>query len=363
MFKAFDSYIFSCHETQNTGHDILLYTTQWASRNLLDDKTNAISCLSTKENEEFGDTAALTPALFPGHHQLLHYRNAMRSQKILFGGGAVFQSEGEIQIKRRMLHLSNKHLSRCVGVSLGPFNSIQAEKECAKFLNECGFIGVRDIQSLEIAQALAPRANVHLTFDLSPLMLCHKTNKVVPIERKGVMFNFCHPEIAQLNSLNHNMTRKQLLEAIDTVKEVWNETNEPIYFVDLNGHPKSGDFHIHEQIITRLPGHIPILHIAYDPNPFRVLQRIAGFKAIVSMRLHGSILGFLTETPVISISYSEKCNSWCQQIGISQDYQHDAHYICPTTIASSLSKGIRDGFLFPQMTIQESIQLAKLNWS
>ena len=78
-----------------------------------------------------------------------------------------------------------------MGVGIGPFESHEAEKVCAKFLNECGFIGVRDPQSLVIAQTIAPNANVKLTFDLSPLMLCHQTKRLVDIERNGIMFNFC----------------------------------------------------------------------------------------------------------------------------------------------------------------------------
>jgi polysaccharide pyruvyl transferase WcaK-like protein len=362
MLKKYDSYIVGYYGMKNTGDDVLLYTTQWACTHLLSDNNNAISCAPSAENPEFNHKPSLTDSKFRGHQRLMHYRNALLSKKTLFGGGSVLHSERDIQLKRHMISLSGRQFSRCVGVGIGPFESVGAERACAKFLNECGFVGVRDPHSYEIAQALSPHANVQLTFDLAPLMLCHEVNKVVPVERKGIMFNFCQQAIDPKGTLNKNDEKKRLTEAVNAIAEVWRQTKEPIYLVDFNGHDHFGDFHIHQQIMARVPSYIPISHIEYDPNPFRVLQRIAGFKAVVSMRLHGSILGFLTDTPVISINYHSKCYNWCSQVGVPEQYQLDAQHICAEKLANQLYTGIGTGFSLPTMTVEESIQSAKSNW-
>jgi polysaccharide pyruvyl transferase WcaK-like protein len=363
MLKKFDSYIVGYYGMQNTGDDVLLYTTQWASQRFLNDKKSAISCVSNNHRSEFDHTAALPVPSFKGHQRLLHYRNALSSKKILFGGGSVLHSEKDIQLKRHLIRLAGPNASRCVGVGIGPFESLGAEKACAKFLNECGFVGVRDPESLAIANALSPKANVKLTFDLAPLMLCHDINKVIPVERKGIMFNFCQQAINPLGDVDSNGEKKRLFEAIELIERVWNETHQPIHLVDFNGHPKLGDFHIHQQIMARVSGQVDISHIEYDPNPFRVLQRIAGYRAIVSMRLHGSILGFLTRTPVISINYHSKSYSWCNQVGVPKEYQFDAHHLCPEELTRQLLVGIGTGFAQPSMSIDQSIDYALSNWS
>ena len=362
MFKKFDAYLMGYYGMKNTGDDALLYSSRWAMHHILAYKKNLVSSTSSINCSEFGDILALPKAKFRGHHRLLHYKNALLSENIIFGGGSVLHSEKDIEFKRHLVALTQGKLSRCVGVGIEPFESTSAEKSCAKFLAECSFVGVRDADSLAVANAIAPKANVKLTFDLAPLLLCHQSNRLVAIERKGVMFNFCQQAIDALGHTNVNNERRHIKMAIETIKKVWQSTNEDIYLLDFNGHPILGDFHLHQQIISGLPDYIPVIHIPYDPNPFRVLQRMAGFKVAVSMRLHAAILSYLANTPAISIIYHLKCKSWCRQIGVPEQYQFDVGDLCPKTLADTVTKGLELGFDLPKMNTDEAIKATLLNW-
>jgi polysaccharide pyruvyl transferase WcaK-like protein len=362
MFKKHDAYLMGYYGMQNTGDDVLLYATRWASHHLLGATDNIVNSATHISNEEFGDIQGINRSLFKGHHRLLQYKNALQSAKVIFGGGSVLHSEKDIQFKRHLIALANRQDSRCVGVGIGPFSSVAAEKVCAKFLNECGFVGVRDPESFAIAQDIAPLAKVKLTFDLAPLLLCHQTQRLVPIERKGIMFNFCQQAIDPFGNVDQDSEQRRLQMAVESIKLTWQHTQEPICLFDFNGHQQFGDFHLHQEILSRLPSHISVTHIPYDPNPFRVLQRIAGFKASVSMRLHSTILSFLANTPSLSINYHKKCWSWCEQIGMPEAYRFDAQNIVPEQLATQLEVGIGTGFAKPNLKPDDAVQAALLNW-
>jgi polysaccharide pyruvyl transferase WcaK-like protein len=362
MFKQYHAYLTGYYGMQNTGDDVLLYTTRWASHHLLGATHNKVSSASLIRCEEFGDIQAMPDSRFRGQQRLSHYRNALQSEKVIFGGGSVLHSTKDIQFKRHLIKLAGRKESRAVGVGLGPFESLEAENACAKFLNECGFTGVRDPESLAIAQAIAPKANVMLTFDLAPLMLCHQTNRLIDIERNGIMFNFCQQAVDAFGNVDQNNEQNRIDMAVAAIEQTWQQTQEPIFLLDFNNHWQFGDFSIHQQIMARVSSEVPMTHIGYDPNPFKVLQRIAGFKATVSMRLHSAIMSFMANTPALSINYHKKCRSWCNQVGVPEAYQFDAQNIDPQQLSQQLSQGVGTGFAKPTMKPDEAVQAALLNW-
>ena len=363
MFKQFNAYIVGYYGMQNTGDDALQYATRWASHHLLSSQSNLVSSATDRKCPEFGDIQGIPDGLFRGHQRLLHYKNALQSEKVIFGGGSVFHTKSDIQFKRHLIALAGKKQSRCVGVGLGPFSSMSAEKACATFLSECGFIGVRDKQSYDIAINLCPEANVELTFDLAPILLCHQKNKLVEIERSGIMFNFCQQAIDAYGSTDDKIELKRIQSAVECIEKTYIETGEPIYLVDFNGHSTFSDFKVHNKIMNQLSENVPVTHIQYDPNPFRVLQRIAGFKASVCMRLHASIMSFMAKTPSISINYHSKCEAWCDQIGMAKEYQFDALEVSADNLTNTLIKSIGINFAYPAMTTQEAIDATLLNWN
>jgi polysaccharide pyruvyl transferase WcaK-like protein len=362
MFKRFNAYIVGYYGQNNTGDDALLYSARWASHHLLYSQNNIVSSATNSKCQEFGDIKAIPKGLFRGHQRLLHYKNALQSEKVIFGGGSVLHTESDIQLKRHIIALAGREQSRCIGVGLGPFTTLGAENACVKFLSECGFIGFRDKQSYDMAKSLCPDANVELTFDLAPIMLCNQKNKLVEIERSGIMFNFCQQAIDAYGNTNNKIEFRRIQSAIEIIERIWLETSEPIYLVDFNAHCCFGDFQIHRKIIEQLHENISVTHIQYDPNPFRVLQRIAGFKASVCMRLHASIMSFMVKTPSISINYHNKCKSWCEQIGMSEEYQFDALEVCSNSVANALKKCLGTEFTKPILTTEEAIKASLLNW-
>jgi polysaccharide pyruvyl transferase WcaK-like protein len=118
MFKRTNAYIVGYYGMHNTGDDALLYAARWASHHLLASKSNIVSSASNSKSEEFGDIKAMSQGLFRGHQRLVHYKNALQSEKIIFGGGSVLHTQTDIQLKRHLIALAGREHSRCVGVGL-----------------------------------------------------------------------------------------------------------------------------------------------------------------------------------------------------------------------------------------------------
>jgi polysaccharide pyruvyl transferase WcaK-like protein len=261
------------------------------------------------------------------------------------------------------MSLSSAQQSRAVGVSLGPFQSVSAEKACAKFLNDCGFVGVRDNKSLAIAQAISPNANVIKTFDLAPLLLCANRYKPLESERKGIALALCPIAINPMGDVNLQAENQRIDDICQLLSIFYKNTGESITLLEFNGHSSLGDWHINSPIIDRLQSKMPLTVKPYNPDPFAVLQDIASYKALISMRLHGSVLGYLAKTPILSLNYHEKCLGWCEQIGLAKDYQFNLVEQSIDDILSPLEQGLTHGFSTPTLAIADALQMALSNWS
>ncbi len=364
-FKSTDAYIVGYYGMQNSGDDALMYATAWGANKYLSCDHNKIGL--------YGDHNRHTPATqqlnlnfkqsFPGQNRLAHYKAAIKSKRIIFGGGAVLHSTTDINLKRHLMSLASPEKSRAVGVSIGPFQSVAAEKACARFLNECAFVGVRDANSLAIANSIAPQAKVEKTFDLAPLLLC--ANKFVQpsTPRKGIALALCSVAIDPMGKIDLVAEQQRLNQLCQLITTLYNNTGEAITLIEFNGHSVLGDWVINNAIKARLSNKIPLIIKPYNPNPFAVMNDLASYKALISMRLHGSILGYLAKTPVLSINYHQKCAGWCQQIGLAESYQLNIAEQQISQLIEPLEQGLTQGFIAPKLPVSVALNKALLNWS
>lgn len=365
MFKKYDAYLVGYYGMQNTGDDALMYASAWAAKSMLGCNNTIVGLYGDYTRETHCENKLLLryKQQFSGQNRLLHYKTAMQSKRIIFGGGSVLHSETDINLKRQLMFLSNPKKSLAVGVGLGPFNSVAAEKSCAKFLNECGYVGVRDNESLSIALALAPKANVHKTFDLAPLLLCSKKLKPQLNERKGIALTLCSVAIDAMGKTDNAEEEKRVEQFATLISKLYEKTGEPITLIEFNGHSSLGDWNINNKIVARLSNKVPVTIKKYDPNPIALLENLSSYKAILSMRLHGSILGYLANTPVLSINYHSKCKGWCDEIGLPEDYQIDLVNLDTEKIISQITTGILMDFKRPTLTINTALKNSLSNWS
>lgn len=355
------SYLVGYYGMKNIGDDALMNVAAWGAKECLhSDEISISSPIPLKLCSGEAVPAKLSETKrFPGHIRFQHYANAIDSKRIIFGGGSVLHNANDIDLKRDLMTLCGGRSHLAVGVGLGPFKNVKAEKSCAKFLSTCEFVGLRDKQSYDIARAIAPKANVDLTFDLAPQLLMQNGFKLRDMERQGVAVCMCPHERLKGDVLSEHKRLKRLASALDKIHL---QTNETIYFVDFNGHAELGDEQVHLELASMLAPTTPFKFIKYDSNPLRSLQRMGTFKLAIGMRLHAAIFSFIAQTPFLSLNYHRKCMQWCEQIGAAKDYVFDVEDLDPAQIAKAASEGINHGFTAPQMTVNTAVGLSMKNW-
>lgn len=365
MFKKYDAFLVGYYGMQNSGDDALMYATAWAANNLLGCENNIVGLYGdyTRETRTQHVLSCNDKQAFPGQNRLLQYKTAIQSKRIIFGGGSVLHSEKDINSKRHLIALANPKQSLAVGIGIGPFNSIGAEAACSKFLNECGFVGVRDNTSLAIANCIAPKANVHKTFDLAPTLLAANNSQKESHHRQGIALTLCSVAIDAMGKTDALKEQQRIKQLIQLITTLYQSTSEPITLIVFNGHHILGDWHINKTLMEHLPEYIPVTIKPYNPNPIAVLSDLSNYKAILSMRLHGAILGYLANTPVISINYHRKCQGWCEDIEMPKEYRIDLNNLDCSYIVEKITQGISTSFKKPKLTIDSALKNSLANWS
>lgn len=368
MFKKYDSYIVGYYGMRNSGDDALMYAASYGAETHLNCENNIVGLFGEHQRQTNTSHQLLLKysQQFSGQNRLLQYKTAIQSKRIIFGGGSVLHSESDINLKRHLMALSSKKNSLAVGVGLGPFTNVKAERACSKFLNECGFVGVRDNESLLIANEIAPNANVQKTFDLAPLLLkSEKVQKVIKSNkpRRGIALSLCSVAINPMGDVNEKDEKNRIDQLVAMITGIYDKTGESITLLEFNGHKNLGDWFINQQVMIKLPRNIPVTVKAYQPNPISLIEDLACYKAVISMRLHGSILAYLTNTPVISINYHRKCQGWCDDIGMNRAYQVKLQELNINHVISQIASGIEKGFSLPDLKPQSAYQQSLANWS
>ena len=355
------SYLVGYYGMQNTGDDALMNVTAWGAKQYLHaDEIRVSSPRQLKLCSGEKTDASLSPTQrFPGENRFKHYLSAIDSNRIIIGGGSVLHNSHDIDLKRDMMALSCGRNHLALGVGIGPFANLRAEKSCARFLAACEFVGVRDRQSYDIAQSIAPNANVALTFDLAPQLLMLDGFNLQALERQGIAVCLCPNERLIGNVEAEEQRLRSLASALDTI---YFFTGESINFVDFNGHPSLGDRQVHEELASMLSPSTRFSFVQYDPNPLRVLQRIATFKLAICMRLHAAVFCYLTRTPFISLNYHQKCEQWSKQVGLSKRYSFDSQSFDPKVLMNEICLGISDGFEPCDLSLNQAINLSMENW-
>ncbi|MDM7859313.1 polysaccharide pyruvyl transferase family protein [Alteromonas sp. ASW11-36] len=363
--RKFSHYLVGYYGMHNAGDDALMLASMYGISTLAEHTNICVSATST-----IYDLASQTlpPTLkarqsFRGQNRLKHYANALRSDTVVFGGGSVMHNSHDLKMKLDMLKFSGTGKSRAVGVSVGPFVDTSAERHCAELLNRLDFVGVRDQKSYDIVQSLAPNANCQLTFDLAPSLVSHPRFKALPAERSGILVNVCPIARGTHGNFDVQADERRIDHLADALIRIWNATGERISVISLNGHHEFGDDRLCELLVRKVSKVVPSRFIQYHTDTFSIIQLVGSFKACLSMRLHGNVFAFMTETPSFSLNYHPKCNQWCEQIGLPQQNRCDMTDFDPQTLTDQVIDGLENGFAIPTLTVDKAVQRSLSNWS
>ena len=352
---------------QNTGDDALLAAAAWGVRRFLapDQVLVNVATLPKFPGADLLSPVFLPAQRFKGENRLRGYRAALLARSVLYGGGSLFHTSSVIRSNITQLRLAGKGPHYAVGVALGPFRTSQDERSCAEFLRRLEFIGLRDRESLEMARALAPSLRSELTFDLAPLFPRCAGLELGSLasggERRGLGLSLCDYERFSGGDAGREEVRRgklvQLLRRLDP------DQVDELVFIDFNGHPLYGDGRLHREIAAALEHRFRIRHLPYLGDPARMLREIASLRAVLAMRLHAAVFGYLAATPTLVLSYHPKCAAWARDIGMAERYLFDSSEFDGALLSAALGELLEGSYLAPGLAPAEAEALALKNWT
>ncbi|AWJ93121.1 hypothetical protein Sp245p_25160 (plasmid) [Azospirillum baldaniorum] len=361
-----DTFLAGYYGMRNSGDDALLAVTIWGARHFLGAEKLVASGArlpvlpgldGVRGLYRCGDETRDHGRLVRMERRLRSFLGGLASRRVIFGGGSVFHTHGDLRDKIMLMRGAGAQGHLALGVGIGPFRDSRAEKTCGELLKRLSFVGVRDEESLRIARSIAPEANVKKTFDLAPLL--GSALDIAPpdpaSERRGIGIALCKDE------LGSDRDQRIVERVAQAILRLPDGITDEVVLIDFNGHGLHGDAPLHSRLAERLQNLVPIRHLPYDPNPSNVMRTIGGLKAIVAMRLHAAVFGFLADTPTTLLSYHPKCDGWARDIGLPAKMVHDCEDLAPASLALSIEGAVQGGAR-PRLSREMARDAAMLNW-
>lgn len=353
---------------QNSGDDAFLAVTSWGTRMY----SGITHSFATASHIPSFCADCISPLYFPiqfrgsGLYNRLHtaYRRH-HSRSIVFGGGSNFHTTAHLQYWRKNIELAGPGPHYAVGISVGPFRDATAADECAQLFTHLAFIGVRDKASYERVKQLAPEAPVELTFDIAPL-LPRAMNTVIPSvpasQRRGLGVSLCNYERFVSGDTQREEERIGIV-AQAILKQVEAGLVDEVVLLDFNGHPHFGDHAVHQALRRQLEPSVPVQHIAYTGNPLAMMEALSRLRGVIAMRLHAAVFAFCTDTPVVMLSYHEKCQEWAKMIGLPEELIADTSSLTAETFAAKTTAMLRATSLKPGLSVADAVAASMRNWT
>ncbi len=360
--RNLDALLVGFYGMQNTGDDMLMAAAAAGARQLFDAKQIAATAAKGSAAPQLQGLECIQSRQqrFKGQDRVLKYLAALRSRHIIIGGGSVFHTSKDIDQKSHYLKLAGSRSHIAAGVGLGPFVDSAAEKACAKFLNQCSFTGLRDHESFEIAQSIAPQANIALTFDLAPGLRFDPAFQTALAEDRDNAIGVALCPVERFHGKAERETQR-LVKLAQVLRQHHQDSGAEIRLIDFNGHPDIGDHAVHSELAALLDG-LPVRIIPYNPNPFAAVHEISKLRGIIAMRLHAAIFAYLSETPCFNLNYHPKCENWCRDIRQQPSNTTDSGNIDNDALQSALDDIWRGNYRPPSLSIDDASSRAQSNW-
>jgi polysaccharide pyruvyl transferase WcaK-like protein len=323
----------------NAGDDAFVLVAQWANQHFglgaLFDYTADQVFLSPLGRVRPIYTS-IVPERFMYRYRAWKFRSvASRYHLNLFCGGSNFHSATSMQMWSETFKSYSGKVAG-VGVSVGPFKDIAAEKACNECLKRFDLLAVRDMASYERVMSMPLDINLHHTFDVGFLI-----NEVMPpvcLEGEGdrervIGISLCNYEryVGRGDSERHEKRRWDfIVQVIEGILD--QDLADNVLLLGLNSHPTVGDSQICKSIVSHLSRYGDRLcYYCYDGDVYRLIRVINGLQLLIGMRLHSIIFACALGIPFLMVPYHEKCYEFGRMIGLDESrlISHDS-----TSIAS-----------------------------
>lgn len=252
------------------------------------------------------------------------------ADKFVFCGGSIFSSCGS-GVMNALFDLYSKRTSffSALGVSIGPFDSLDSEKKTKERLKRFEYISLRDKESYDIATYFELECPIVLAADLAgmiPILYSglHKEHRFEN-GKKRIGFSPCFFQ-------NESDRSRQYCDSfIEGICQLKGELDFQVVVLNLNEHLEVGDIELSNYVHDALKKHgivCDVVSYGID-GVIPMWERISSLNAYVSVRLHGAISAYLNKIPFALYEYHVKCTEFLNDIGQDNRYRITDNSLSP----------------------------------
>ncbi|PWH86972.1 polysaccharide pyruvyl transferase family protein [Brumimicrobium oceani] len=330
MFKT-DILFTGFYGNSNTGDDAFVEVASWGADKLWNKKNNRF--LAVDDNLPTTLTPSKGyPLTIPKTYRLQDSILVRNCDYLISGGGSTIHNKldrSNVKHKAIQRKLSKKNLKiGGIGVSIGPFKTIEDEKHVEDYLKNIDFLAVRDKASFDYVSSLSLPYKPVNAFDLAALLPniynfspeFKLKNKVKTIGVSVCPHESIQGDLNIKNEIKRNNKTNELLKSIDETQPVH------FKFYIINGHHKIGDYQLTLETIKKVnPKSYEI--IEYSKDTQNIWKSISNCDFMISTRLHAAVFACFSNTPFMLNEYHRKCTDFLFNIGYNEDYRlYDSEY-------------------------------------
>lgn len=323
MFKT-DILFTGYYGQKNTGDDAFVEVSAWGAKNFW--LKNELKYLARKKNlpvssaEKYKGYPFSIPKTYSFQSELL----LSKTDFLVSAGGSTIHSKlpaNNIKAKAVEMKKNNKGLQiGAIGVSIGPFKTLEDEKAVERYLQSIDFLAVRDQNSYDFASSLnLPYFPVN-SFDLAALLPdIYQNNKTEKNNKKTIGISVCPVEsISDIKNFKREEKRNAML--VDLLKTLDKEDDVHFKFVVFNGHERIGDREITYQTAAKASLKSYEI-IEYQQRTELMWNEIATCDFVITTRLHAAIFSCFSDVPFMLNEYHQKCPNFLETVGYCQEYR------------------------------------------
>ncbi|MDA7877730.1 polysaccharide pyruvyl transferase family protein, partial [Akkermansiaceae bacterium] len=238
---------------------------------------------------------------------------------VLSGGSLLPNLEGVESLSNDEHWFTAGRFMIALGLSVGPFESVEHEDSIVKLLRRMKYVAFRDSQSYEWACKKGLTANSCRAFDLAVLF----GNASEPEFRDRQLDSVIGVSLlawqAQLDSKDLHKDLAFARELGQRLRVVVGSTGQRVVFLSLCLSSYSDDRLVGDAFAEGFGRRVE--RFAHNGDAKRTFERIRQLSQFVSMRLHGSILAYTAGVPFLSLEYHPKCKDFAVTIGLDERHR------------------------------------------
>ncbi|MCC2591356.1 polysaccharide pyruvyl transferase family protein [Chryseobacterium sp. MFBS3-17] len=314
---------------RNTGDDAFVEVTSWGAKKYWN-KTNNRFIAIEKNLPQTIELVKGYPLQFPKTYGFQKKLLLNNTQYLISSGGSTIHSILKPNNPKHIaLELKEKGKNikiGAIGVSVGPFKTIEDEKAVQKYLKSIDFIALRDQRSYDYVKSLETNYDPVNAFDMAALIPEIYNYSITKEKQKKIIgISVCPYESVHLGGdiANEERRNNQLIELIKVIDK--NEEVEFKFFI-INGNPKIGDLKITKEVINKSkPKRYTI--VDYNKDTRYIWEEINRCSVVISTRLHAAIFACFGQTPFILVEYHKKCSDFLEDVGYCKEARiYDAEF-------------------------------------